>query len=61
LTGQRKIKQFFEATASPPVAVAKIYGFVAEVSEKDEWGNSSGCAGAGRSFLFISEVRVRRE
>ena len=46
------------------MAVARISGFVAEVSEKygvEEWGNFSGCAGAGRSFLFISEVRVRRE
>jgi len=61
LTGQRKIKQFFEAITSHPVAVARIYGFVAVVSEKYEWGNFSGCAGAGKSFLFISEVRVRRE
>jgi len=64
LTGQRKIKQFFKATASPPVAVARISGFVAEVSEKygvDEWGNFSGCAGAGRPFLFYLGSGVWRE
>jgi dienelactone hydrolase len=54
--GPANIKKFFESTASPPAAVAKISGFIAEVRETygiEEWGIFGLCWGGKVVSLFV--------